>query len=110
MTDIATTRRRTIMEDILHSLHITWQANPGCGIRAGQLGAGMAASMVPPGDDELRAAVADLVERQLIEAVSTEDPGLVPGKVYRITPRGRDFVQHRFPWDLVDSFSGRGGK
>lgn len=94
------------MEDILLTLQAIWTANPGIGLQAGQLYEGLAAgSEVPPSDEEARAAVADLVERELAESVPSKMPSEVPQKCYRITAKGRDFASHKFPWNYLDAFA-----
>ncbi len=107
MIDKTTYRRRLLMETILQSVQAVWEANPGVCLLIGHIYRGLANSSVPPSEDEGRAAVAELTERGLID-VQDSPVGDMPGKCYRISQRGRDFVSHGYPWDLVDEFSADG--
>jgi len=105
MPDLATLRKQGLMKDILRFLDIMWKANPSVALPAGELYRGLANSEVPPTDTEARAAVADLIERKLIESEPAAVPSEVPQRCYKITAKGRDFVEHRFPWFAIDAFS-----
>lgn len=102
---ISDIRRRTIQESILRDLHIRFEASPGLPLLWASLLYGFQHSTVPYTEEEIRASLADLVERGL--ATSEQTPGLgdLPEWGYRITPQGRDFHRARCPWDLLDKFA-----
>lgn len=98
------------MQNILQVLKVTFDAAGNDCVLAGHIFEGLGRSAVPPTDEDARAALADLVQRELVEAVNSPVPSDVPQKGYKILPRGRDFVDHNYPWDLLDEYSNHNGQ
>ena len=107
-TDRAIVRSRTVRMSILRIVNVMFDGNPDVAISFDLVCQGLMTGMVPYSEEEIVAALSDLAERGLIEIVNLPTSGRMPEKGYHSTPRGRDFQAHRFPWDLVDAFGGRG--
>jgi hypothetical protein len=105
--DRQTLRHRTICESILRVVNLIWRANPGIAATVGKLREGLSTSAVPPAQDEITTALAELCLRGLIEPKPIRIAGYVDETGYVPTSRGLDFQDHSFPWDLVDSFAKR---
>ena len=108
--NVETRRLRAIQETILHDLAIRFEGTPGLPLLWRHLMYGFSTGTVPYGEDEIRAALADLVERGLVRDSDEEGLGDMPEKGYRITVTGRDFLRARCPWDMLDRFSGEAPK
>ena len=98
-------RHRAIQESILRMLDIRFAAVPGLPYLWRHLAYAFATSIVPYTEDEVRVAVADLVERGLARVEDTPGTGELPEKGYTITARGRDFYAANCPWGKLDEFS-----
>jgi len=108
--NVETRRLRNIQEAILRDLLIRFQGTPGLPILWRHVVEGFARAIVPYSEEEIRAAMADLVERDLVRDSDEEGLGDLPEKGYRITATGRDFLRARCPWDMLDRFSGAAPK
>jgi hypothetical protein len=97
-------REHAIAEVILRDLDIRWRACPELPLLWRHVVYGFHTALVPYTEDEIRAAVADLVERGLAAAVDAPGGGELPEKGYVITARGRDFLSAHFPWDRLSEF------
>ena len=107
--NVETRRLRAIQEAILRDLMIRFEGTPGLPLLWRHVVEGFARAIVPYGEEEIRAALADLVERGLVRDSDEEGLGDMPEKGYRITVTGRDFLRARCPWDMLDRFSGAAG-
>jgi len=104
--NVETRRLRTIQEVILRDLAIKFEATPEIPLLWRHILYGFSTGVVPYAEDEIRAALADLVERELAAASDEEGLADLPEKGYRITAVGRDFLRARCPWELLDRFGG----
>lgn len=102
-------RRRAIQETLLRDLRIRYEAAPGLPLLWAHLLYGFQTATVPYTEEEIRAALADLVERGFATASNEAGAGDLPEKGYVLTADGRDFLDARCPWHLVDRFSPKGG-
>jgi hypothetical protein len=107
--NIETRRLRNIQEAILRILAICFQGTADLPVLWRHVVEGFARAIVPYSEEEIRAAMTDLVERGLVNVSDEEGLGDMPEKGYRSTPAGRDFLRARCPWDLLDRFSGAAG-
>jgi len=103
-------RRQAIQEAILRDLSIRWQVAADLPLLWQHLLYGFETATVPYSEDEIRAALADLVERGLAAVSDVEGVGALPEKGYTATPDGRDFLAARCPWRQLGRFSGGGGR
>jgi hypothetical protein len=100
--------KRSIRQTILNWLNISWETNPGNGTLVRVIMHGLLAGSIGLGEPAIREALADLIERGLIARKESVIPG-DPTEYVILTARGRDFVNHDYPWDQVDSFSRHAG-
>lgn len=99
-------RSRTIRECILQLLFAAHKGNPDVGVPHDQILAGFSTGRVHYTPDEIGEELIDLVDDGLIEIGDAAGGGPLPGKVYKITTRGRDFRRAKFPWQKIDEFTG----
>jgi hypothetical protein len=97
-------RRRLIQEMILKDLAIRFEVLPGVAILWREILYGFSTAIIPYTEDEIRTALADLVERGLILSSQREGAGILPATGFEITPRGRDFLSAGCPWNRLLEF------
>lgn len=103
-----TLRERLIRQSILTIVNIVWHGNSDVAILDEHIFQGLSTGQSPYMDEEIMAALADLVERRLITVENVPASGRrMPAKGYRSTPRSRDFERGNFPWELLDDFAAR---
>ncbi|MHC4984180.1 MAG: hypothetical protein ACYTF6_13560 [Planctomycetota bacterium] len=107
--DPAVLRKRAIRELILRLLRATFEGAPDIGVPYRQILEAFTGGRDTYTTIEIRAQLVDLVEDGLIEIMPAPAGGGLPspGKIYRVTSRGRDFADANYPWHRVDEFSGR---
>jgi len=101
-------RSRAIKELVLRVCYSTYAVAPDLVVPASQIYDGFSGARTPYYRSDIDPELADLVGDGLVEVVAI--PGLdgLPEKGYKLTVRGRRFVQAHCPWGKIDEFTAEG--
>jgi len=101
MSDVA--RSRWIREIILRLLYAVDGAGMRLGMTWSQVKAGFFRRQHEASDAELRRALNDMVDDELIVREWDED---LRCDMFKMASRGRNFVEADYPWGRIDEFTG----